>query len=266
MSDKRVKESNTKARKSNAAPVRHTLTSMYRLLKANPLLKYQLKGEPIPDVSVDFKDKLPEKILPKIASTSQLNTTKPAVKKPLVRSYSLQRVPKKTLAVKPPVIPKETKQKPPRTTKQEQNIEFKAPNAHKRRSTILATANTCNSKMRPSFASTPGPSAYDLQKRLNDWLRKHGKPIKSFDNLRNFGIKHDTLTKNEENKENIEVEEVKDDSYEDLGIIQEDKVLENKEKVKTENEIRKDMEMIAKDALKDLKKLILEVILFFFVI
>lgn len=268
-----------KSRKPGIAPVRHTLTSMYRLLKANPLLKYELKGQPLPESgNSTFKDKVPAKMLPKF--TNQIATVKtttkvnvnaaPKEKKPnLVRTQSARQAPNKiaqTTKAQPAV---KTKHAPPTTNNKtneiqksamavERNVEFKTPMAYKRRSTVFATPNSC----RPSFASTPGPSAYDLQKRLNDWLRKRGKPLKTYSNLKEFGIKHDTVSRNEENKENIEVEvQNKDDSYEDLGIIREEEV---EEPQKNEQEVQKDLRAIAKNALKDLKKLILEVIYWFF--
>lgn len=79
--------------------------------------------------------------------------------------------------------------------------------------------------------------------------------MKTFENLKKFGIRHDTITNNEENKENIETT-IKNNSYEDLGIIV-DEV--KTEEAKLEEEVREDLRGVAKDALKDLKKLILEV-------
>lgn len=226
-----------KYKKPSSAPVRHTLTSMYRLLKANPLLKYQLNGEQIPEFKTDFKDKVPERVLQKTTSTSQ----KPA----LVRTQSArQPLNKKTAVTKQKTVTK------PAVTIEKQEV-FKTPNNNKRRTLIFATPRT-------SVTSTPAPSAYDLQRRLNEWLKKHGKPIKSYNHLKQFNIKHDTITKNEENKENIEVNEDKDDSYEELGIIPEEPI--KIEKVKTEAETQRDLENVAKDPLKDLRKLILEVV------
>lgn len=227
-----------KPKKPSVAPVRHTLTSMYRLLNANPLLKYQLNGKQIPGIKDDFKDKVPEKILKKTTSTSQ--------KSALVRTESA-RLP----VNKKPTVRKQITATKPVVTNDTEKV-FKTPNNNKRRTMIFATPRT-------SVASTPAPSAYDLQRRLNDWLKKHGKPVISYNNLKQFNIKHDTITKNEENKENIEVDSEKDDSYEELGIIPEEPT--NKiEKIKTESETRIDLEIVAKDALKDLRKLILEVV------
>lgn len=259
MTDRQQAQNTTRPKKPKAAPVRHTLTSMRRLLKANPLLKYELNGEPLPgmDENTLLKNSVNDKVLN-------------PVKKPLARSHSTREVPKKTTIVKQQQVAKEkpTASKEQHPVKQQkiagaEQVQFKTPIAYKRRSTIFATPNTCIAKSRPSFASTPGPSAYDLQKRLNDWLKKHGKPVKTFDNLKSFGIKHDRITKNEENKENIETKIEKDDSYEELGITQEEVPV--KEECKSKEEVQQDLVVIAKDALKDLRKLILEVLFHLFI-
>lgn len=294
-----------KNRKPNQ--VRHTLTSMYRLLKANPLLKYQLKGEPVFEnnettLLTEFKDKVPDKLLPKIVTASappplkDINTAavpkvnkkptlvrtqsaRPAAKKPVVKQQ--QKPPARKVAPTKTTLNSnknkklETKQPEKKvvetkTSQQPKKFEFKTPISYKRRSTIFGTPNSCllgaDNTRKPSFASTPGPSAYDLQKRLNDWLKRRGKPIKSFDSLKQFGIKHDTVSKNEENKENIEVEPEKDASYEDLKIIIKEEAEEIKNQVEDEVKVEEDLQAIAKDALKDLKTLILEVCCCFIIV
>lgn len=277
-----------KSKKLNPVPVRHTLTSMYRLLKANPLLKYQLKGERIPNsdnstlLKAEFKDKVPERFLPKITTDRHNATVVPKEKQrqPLVRTQSERRVPKKAV-VKPQQPPPKKVVKPSGVTTKtinrinkkidernnikpaEKKPEFKTPMQYKQqqRRTIFSTPNSCITKTQPAFASTPGPSAYDLQKRLNDWLRKHGKPIKCYENLKQFRIKHDTISRDEENKENIEVDEdvKKDDSYEELRIVKNVEESQKGEARDIKVEIVRDLQNIAKEALKDLKKLILEV-------
>lgn len=136
------------------------------------------------------------------------------------------------------------------------NTVFKTPLAYKRRSIAFFTPNTTHKVSYTPLTSTPGPNPDDLKIRLEKWLKSRGKSLGGYDHLKCFGINHDILTKNEENKENIERNNADaEGSYEDLRITP---PAEPKETDK--NHLEMDLRQIARDALKDLRKLMSEVL------
>ncbi|GJQ79497.1 hypothetical protein Trydic_g16350 [Trypoxylus dichotomus] len=123
---------------------------------------------------------------------------------------------------------------------------FKTPFAYNRRSIVQLTPSTDRKSIYKLHSSTPAPS--DLQKRLNEWLVKHGKSLSSFHHLKCFGLHNttnehkETYEKDEENKENLQ--NVEDENRKSIKLEE------------THHTANIDYETVAKDALDDLHKLI----------
>lgn len=151
-------DKSVKLKKPKPAPVRQNLTSMYRMMKANPVLKYQLKGEPLPGnlniPKTELRDEVPEKVLRKISSVESLGQSRS--QKSFVRTQSVRQPVKKVEKPKAEVVKPDNEQKA---------VHFKMPMPYKMRSVPVATPETLRTSL-VVRASTPGPSAYDLHKRL----------------------------------------------------------------------------------------------------
>lgn len=307
-------------------PVRHTATSLMRIVKANPLLQF----ETVANTST-IKDKLPIDKVKKYSGfqrsqSLRIPLTKPANIKPEQKEVTKEVKPiakphvnvrpagkvnnynnnvkenvavngniktngkkrilehcfrtntdKKAVGLKdivgsetaeipqinvvhvPDIMPKEI-QKP----EENKQVTFKTPQSFKRRSVAFFTPNTMQKPTYTPYTSTPAPDPSDLQRRLNNWLKNRGKSLSNYHHLKCFGIDHDRITNNVENKENIEqMPDLKKGSYEDLKIIDDgaEKIQVNEDTENESEKIEKNLDVIAKDALRDLHKLILEVIL-----
>lgn len=308
-------------------PIRHTATSLMRIVKANPLLQYETDAN-----TSTIKDKLPidkvkkysgfqrsqslrmplmrpvnvkpeqqevtkevkpitkshinlrpvskvnnynNNVKENVAANGNLKTNgkkdvvearyrininrKAAEVKKIVRNEEKLKIPQVNVVNVPDIVPKGV-QKP----EENKQVTFKTPLSYKRRSVAFFTPNTMQKPTYTPYTSTPAPDPSDLQRRLNNWLKNRGKSLSSFHHLKCFGIDHDRITNNVENKENIEqMQDLKKGSYEDLRIINEDseKVQINEDAEKERENIEKNLNGIAKDALRDLHKLILEVML-----
>lgn len=143
-------------------------------------------------------------------------------------------------------------------------IRFRSPSAYQRRSVLSSTPKTESKVNRRSTSVTRTPHPNELQVRLNNWLKAHGKTLSNFHHLKCFGIHHpqnrnksvfDEPLIEEENKENVEV--FCRGSYDDLGIEVENS--ENNKTVGVDLLTEDNLDVVAKEALVDLHKLILEV-------
>ncbi|XP_017774936.1 PREDICTED: uncharacterized protein LOC108561488 [Nicrophorus vespilloides] len=114
-------------------------------------------------------------------------------------------------------------------------ITFKTPTAYKRRSQSFKTPTSVRKLGRQS---TPGPGLNDLQRRLNDWLKKRGKPMSTFHHLKYFS-RDKVITNDSEDKEN-EAENVEPQITDAIDMNPSQLV------------------SIAKDALGDLNQLIID--------
>lgn len=122
---------------------------------------------------------------------------------------------------------------------------FKTPLAYKRRSIAQRTPGSYRKSSYNIHNSTPAPA--DLQKRLNDWLNQHNKSLSSFHHLKCFGL-HDRKTdldkfNDMDNKENRDTQAKTTENVYYVNVIT----------------CTKDYDIIARDALNDLHKLIQDV-------
>lgn len=280
-----VPKNKTAKRQVKPRPVKHTVTSLLRIVNANPLLKYRYEKSngqistikdnlPMQKINLKRTQSVKEKPIYKINNKENDNLytrqQQNASEKPSGNVKLHENICSRKLeSVSPFKSTKRNDEMPNfssihkqtcvtiQPTKNEDVITFKTPNAYKRRSVAFFTPNTERKVAYTPYASTPGPDPSDLKRRLDKWLKTRGKSLGCYNHLKCFGLKYDTVTQNTENKENVEVQtDLSKGSYEDLSIIMENNdVL--KPSVHTEEKL--DLEVIAKEALKDLHKLILEV-------
>lgn len=260
--------------------VKHTLTSLLRMVKANPLLQFEPEKQNSQISTIKDSQKI--QTISNILKRSESVKEKPSCS--IRKTYPINKIrqPKKICKVavssaqindnenvEPSVFNKPDEKKTPtpsfsalnqQTTKSKSDesnvITFKTPNAYKRRSIAFFTPSTERKVSYTPYASTPAPDPADLKRKLDKWLKSRGKSLQSFHHLKCFGIKHDQATHNEENKENIEVkQDLSKGSYEDLKIVVDADAVTHS----VNDDEKVDLEVIARGALTDLRKLILEV-------
>lgn len=230
--------------------VRQTLTSKYRMLKANPLLAQELTKKVAPNENSIIQ---PYKTLVKVMEDAPVITVRRGSQPPPSKLVQ-QRGPvkKSTNLPKAAALPKRgilTQIKEVTTpSKPNHRVTFRTPNNNSRKSILLTSSVSKNSVSTPTMA--------DLSRRLSEWLIKRGKAAGEYTHLKCFGIDskkrllatkaEDTTLFNDEtdNKEN------NDDNLNDTFLIE--------DSAPPDPETLKNLENIAKDALLDLHSLILD--------
>ncbi|XP_060520099.1 uncharacterized protein LOC132698183 [Cylas formicarius] len=255
--------------KQKAVPViKHTKTSLRRLLIANPLLEHEEAGtnrkviedksNNVNSVEIVISGNAPLRPRPTV------NNIKP-VKGPADTNYARSQIKNKHLFHRRSRS-HETQKNLKSFSKIVQSHEdiaaqgisnppdveyvFKTPTAYKRRSIFTPQTVNSNSSM---CSSTPAPMKIEsLEMKLFEWLKRANRPL-SVHHLKCFGLKHDrNVAEVIANKENIDTSIPRSESYENLFNISS---LNQPRQVKTE---MLEVHNVAKEALSELHNLICE--------
>lgn len=261
--------SNKTKKSVKAAPVvKHTKTSLYRMIKANPLLLLDNTTNKFRS-DIDQLD-LPDSVLLYSASTSARNNkeeNKVVAQKPKLKncdrtnltgkssnhqsSTRINQMQNQRTTTKHGKTEKSNRTNQPTISKETQKNEitphnFKTAAAYNRRSAKLCKTSTMNYKN--MYNSTLHIN--ELQKKLDAWLHKEDKSVSSYHHLKQFGSNEI----DDENKENVEPDPpILYNSNEELNIKKYFPTLEDTKQTEV------DLNFVAHDALTDLYKLILDV-------
>ncbi|XP_045464340.1 uncharacterized protein LOC123673738 isoform X2 [Harmonia axyridis] len=251
----------SKENKAKVPEVRMTKTARLRLLKANPIIKYQIQKtnnmEMAKSLNLDNVSLIKKSVVDKAAGISSNIDKEMKVRKTLIpneesKKFSSSKIKKdivKTITEDQEIMNRSVSfDNIPHNLVNEASRNVQTPSDKKK------TFNASVSSHKKSLFNLTPSAPQDLRRRLSDWLEKRNK-LSSFKHLKCFGVPKIDLIE-EENKENVNTSRIqREGSYEDLKI---DKPLYTNEDDTTLLFAPSDLDKLAREAMKDLHCLMSE--------